>query len=95
MAKRKKCRNCPDEPEPIKVVPFPKKPKTNSVAAHGPQLWQQALFTCHSTVEMMYGYSLTGVAGEQIPQLHRLSERLNEVIQNCEKRNANSSTPQR
>ncbi len=93
MAKRKKCRNCPDEPEPVKVIPYPRKPKANSLAAHGAQLWQQAIFTCSSIIEMMHGYSLTGVAGDKIPQLHRLSERLNEVIQNCEKRNANSSTP--
>jgi hypothetical protein len=93
MAKQKKCRKCPDEPEPIEVIPYPRKQK--NVAAHGAQLWQQATYTCSSIIEMMCGYSLTGVAGEQIPQLHRLSERLQQVIQNCEKRNANSSTPQR
>ncbi len=90
MGKRKRCRNCPDtpEPEPIKVVPIPR-----GQSGHGAQLWQQAIFTCHSVIEMMYGYSLTGVSGSNIEQLRRLSERLSEVTQNCEKQNADSRTP--
>jgi hypothetical protein len=86
--KRKRCRNCPDEPEPIKVIPIPRV----GGADHGAQLWQQAMFSCHSVIEMMYGYTLTGVAGDQTAQLRRLSERLNQVLQNCEKRHADSST---
>jgi hypothetical protein len=91
VTKRKDCRNCPDKPEPVKVIPIPRnKPATPE---HGVQLWQQAMFTCSSVIEMMHGYSLIGVAGDQIDQLHRLAERLIQVIQNCEKRNADSSTP--
>ncbi len=93
MAKTKKCRNCPDEPEPIKVIPIPRKPKANSLAAHGAQLWQQSMFTLSSVIEMMHGYSLTGVSGDNLPQLRRMSERLTQLIQNCENRNADSSTP--
>ena len=78
MGKRK-CRNCPDKPVPIKVIPFPK-------GSDSARLWQQAIFTAHSVIEMMTGYSLLGVGGEQIPQLRRLSERLNQVIKNCEER---------
>jgi len=94
MAKKKKCRNCPNEPEPIKVIPYPRKPKANTLVAHGAQLWNQSIFTLSSVLELLNGYSLTGVPGDQVPQLRRLSERLNQIIQNCEKRNANSSTPQ-
>ena len=90
-SKRKDCHNCPDtdEPEPIQVVPFPRQNQN-----HGAQLWQQAMFTCSSVLEMLHGYSITGVAGDNIQQLHRLSERLTQIIQNCEKRNADPSTPQ-
>jgi hypothetical protein len=88
---RKDCRNCPDKPEPIKVIPIPRnKPTTPE---HGVQLWQQAMFTCQSVIEMMHGYSLIGVAGDKTDQLHRLSGRLQQVIENCEKRNADSSAP--
>ncbi len=82
----RKCRKCPDEPEPIKVVPYPRKSEGNPMAAHGAQLWQQSMFTLSSVVEMLHGYSLTGVAGDNLPQLRRMSERLNQVIQNCENR---------
>ena len=86
---RKNCHNCPDKPEPVKVIPIPR-----DQPEHGAQLWQQAIFTCSSVIEMLHGYSLIGVAGEKINQLHRLSERLHQVIQNCETRHADPRTPQ-
>jgi hypothetical protein len=89
---RKNCHNCPDDqkPEPVKVIPYPRE----QAPEHGVQLWQQAMFTCNSVIEMMHGYSLIGVAGDKTDQLHRLAERLQQVIENCEKRNADSSSSQ-
>jgi hypothetical protein len=52
------------------------------------------MFTCNSVIEMMHGYSLIGVAGDKTDQLRRLAERLQQVIENCEKRNADSSSSQ-
>ena len=58
------------------------------------RLWQQATYTCNNVIEMMYGFTLMGVTGDQLLQLRRLSARLNEVIQNCEVRtHVDSSSP--
>jgi len=91
VTKRKNCRKCPDKPEPVKVIPIPRHAPAAPEA--GVQLWQQAMFTCSSVVEMMHGYSLLGVAGDQIGPLRSLAERLHQVIENCEKRHADPSPP--
>ena len=69
---RKNCHNCPDDqkPEPVKVIPYPRE----QTPEHGVQLWQQAMFTCNSVIEMMHGYSLIGVAGDKTDQAQHHSE---------------------
>jgi len=72
---RRRCRNCPDEPTP---EPLP--PKTMSVVAEeGEKLWNQALFSCQSVVEMMAGYVMLGVPGDPVRGLQRLGARINQL----------------
>ena len=76
-AKTTRCANCP---EPKIVVPKP----VGVVGADGVQLWNQALFTVNSMLELMAGYATLGVPGKPVPQLKKLSTRLNELIKSIE-----------
>jgi hypothetical protein len=83
---RRRCRNCPDEPTP---EPLP--PKTMTVVAEeGEKLWHQSLFACNSLVEMMAGYAMLGVPGDPVRGLRKLAGRINQIITQCEERNASN-----
>lgn len=76
-AKTSRCANCP---EPKVVVPKP----AGVSGEEGTTLWNQAIFTISSMLEMMAGYATLGVPGKPVPQLKKLSTRLNELIKTIE-----------
>ena len=51
----------------------------------GTKIWNQALFTLSSTLEMISGYTTLGVPGTPLVQLKKLANRLNELVQSVEK----------
>lgn len=75
--RKSKCGNCP---QPVSVP----KPK-GFIGIEGTQLWNQALFTLTSTVEMLSGYATIGVSGTPLPQLKKVAARLNDLIKTIDK----------
>jgi len=88
MRHKRRCRNCPDTPQPKKVptdMPM--------LAADGARLWHQALYSCNTLVEMMSRYATLGVPGNPSSRLQKLIGRMQEIVKTCEERHHASDRP--
>ncbi len=55
-------------------------------------LWQELLARCTDALETMARSAASGVPGDPLPSMRKLAERLSEIIQTCENRNATTDS---
>ena len=77
MRRKRRCRNCPENPEPVKpetVVP------ASFTEVESKRLWQQTVMGCNSMIDTLGNYATIGVPGAPIQQMQRLMVKLQEII---------------
>ena len=76
--RKSRCANCPPTGSSI--------PKPVGVSGdEGVKIWNQAIFTLNSTVEMLSGYATLSVPGTPVPQLKKIANKLNALIETIDK----------
>ena len=99
-ARRRRCRNCPDEQQPLSaaqsIADKAAAKVTSSVIdrnvitteGEGQKLWNHVLFGTGTCIGMMQGYANLGMPGDPLPQLRDMNSMLTEIIKQVEKQNA-------
>ncbi len=82
--RRRRCRNCPDEPE--LPPPQPESTATPVSERESEKLWRLTLYGCSSVLETLFGFVAMDMPGDPLPALRRLHARLGEIIQTREER---------
>jgi len=76
--RKRRCRNCPENPEPVK--PESVKP-ASFIETESKRLWQQSIMGCNTLIDMLGNYATIGVPGAPLPQLQRLVTKLQGIIE--------------
>jgi len=87
MRAKRRCRNCPENPEPVKPEPVAPASFTETESQ---RLWQQAIVGCNSIIDTLGNYATIGVPGAPVPQMQRLAAKLQTIIKACEVQHADS-----
>jgi len=81
MRRKRRCRNCPENPEPVKPDPVV---SASFLETESKRLWQQTLMGCNSIIDTLGNYATIGVPGAPISQLRRLVTKLQTIIRQIE-----------
>jgi hypothetical protein len=88
MRTKRRCRNCPENPEPVKPEPVA---PASFMETESKRLWQQAIMGCNTLIDMLGNYATIGVPGAPVAQLQRLTVKLQTIIETCEVQHADFS----
>lgn len=87
---RRRCRNCPDDVE-SSAAPLETKTTRRQPDVDAKKMWQCGLYACGVLITLLDGLVVLDLPGDVLPQLRKLYTKLGLVIDEREKRYADSS----